>query len=78
MVFDAEEKLCGARAGLASAGWGDSVPEPRRVVYLAKMDTLMVRWVLEKQDKAVFEAKSAERVVIKVLKDSTMYATQTG
>ena len=78
MVFDAEEKLCGARAGLASAGWGDSVPEPRRVVYLAKMDTLMVRWVLEKQDKAVFEAKSAECVVIKVLKDSTMYATQTG
>jgi hypothetical protein len=68
-VMVAEDRLCEARAALASAKWETKVPEPRRVVYLAKMDTLIVRWVLEKQDKAAFVAKSADCVMNKVLSE---------
>jgi hypothetical protein len=78
MVMAAEDKLCEARTALASAKWEDVVPEPRRVVYLAKMDTLIVRWVLEKQDKAVFVAKSAECVMNKVLSELKMEFSALG
>ena len=67
-VLLAESVLRLVRLDLTTAGWGDKVPAATCISLLGKLDCLMCRFVLEKQDKAVLDAQAVGDVVHFVFK----------
>ena len=69
-VLRAEELMASARCILDAAGWEKVCTEEQtRTVFLARLDTSLVRWVIGKLDSGILDAKVGSEVVNFFFKD---------